>query len=374
MGDQGQPPTASVGGTSGSQTEHGTANESHIGDTYEVPKFEEHSSFTALKDRIRHHYELASDYYYSLWGQHIHHAYFQSADDTKETGQVNLIKLLLSISELQENSTVLDVGCGIGGTTRHLARELGCTVTGITISGRQVAIANRLTNEEASSNGTTSTSTTADSSTPETTSDTPAFHALGTKSGKVRFLELDAEKMESRFNPASFDAVWISEALSHFPDKPLFFRNAARVLKTGGGKLVIADWFKADGAVLKDLEGGERDIKSIEDGMLLPPLKTQDEYVQLAEAAGLKVLHPPKDISKDVAKTWYVNDSKASSPAINSVLITDISWQLISSPSLWAFAISQGRDGLAFLQAFRAMRSGYASGAFRYAVMAFEKA
>lgn len=51
----------------------------------------------------------------------------------------------------------------------------------------------------------------------------------------------------------------------------------------------------------------------------------------------------------------------------------DISWDLIASPSLWAFAISQGRDGLSFLQAFRAMRRGYANGTFRYAVMAFEK-
>ena len=51
----------------------------------------------------------------------------------------------------------------------------------------------------------------------------------------------------------------------------------------------------------------------------------------------------------------------------------DISWSLVSSPSLWAFAISQGRDGLAFLQAFRAMRRGYANGTFRYAVMCFEK-
>ena len=89
--------------------------------------------------------------------------------------------------------------------------------------------------------------------------------------------------------------------------------------------------------------------------MLLPPLCTQADYVALAGAAGLKVLHEPKDISKEVAKTW------------------DISWTLVSSPSLWAFAISQGRDGLAFLQAFRAMRRGYANGSFRYAVMAFEK-
>lgn len=66
MGDQAQPPTARAGETLGSQTVHGTT-EGHIGDTYEVPKVEEHSSFAALKDRIRHHYELASDYYYSLW-------------------------------------------------------------------------------------------------------------------------------------------------------------------------------------------------------------------------------------------------------------------------------------------------------------------
>lgn len=34
---------------------------------YEVPAAEPFVSFEALKARIRHHYELASDYYYSLW-------------------------------------------------------------------------------------------------------------------------------------------------------------------------------------------------------------------------------------------------------------------------------------------------------------------
>lgn len=181
--------------------------------------------------------KLLTNDFHSVRGQHIHHAYFQSPEDTKETGQVNLIKLLLSISDLQPNSAVLDVGCGIGGTTRHLARELGCTATGITISGRQVAIANRLTSEEQSKSPSPNPTTPAEPSTSTSTvgnSDSIAFRGLGTKSGKVRFLELDAEKMESRFDPASFDAVWISEALSHFPDKPLFFRNAARVLKSGG--------------------------------------------------------------------------------------------------------------------------------------------
>jgi tocopherol O-methyltransferase len=34
---------------------------------YDIPEPEPFISFNALKDRIRHHYELASDYYYSLW-------------------------------------------------------------------------------------------------------------------------------------------------------------------------------------------------------------------------------------------------------------------------------------------------------------------
>jgi len=40
------------------------------------------------------------------------------------------------------------------------------------------------------------------------------------------------------------------------------------------------------------------------DGMLLPPLCTAADYVSLATSAGLTVLAEPKDISKDVSKTW----------------------------------------------------------------------
>jgi SAM-dependent methyltransferase len=192
----------------------------------------------------------------------------------------------------------------------------------------------------------------------------------------VRFLELDAEKMGDFFSSSpgrsssrnsssssapgkeevkeeeeagAFDVVWISEALSHFPDKALFFRNAHRLLRGGGrGRLVLADWFKAEGLV----EGGaefERDIRPIEgalllfslllffffffflsamqrkgrlligyaDGMLLPPLCTQQEYVNMAAAAGLQVLSAPKDISADVSKTWYVSSRAASGLVIN---------------------------------------------------------
>ena len=52
----------------------------HPGDQHEVPQYEAHTSDASLKDRIKQHYEIASDYYYTLWyvkrsqpGEDVHH-------------------------------------------------------------------------------------------------------------------------------------------------------------------------------------------------------------------------------------------------------------------------------------------------------------
>ncbi|EPE05510.1 methyltransferase domain-containing protein [Ophiostoma piceae UAMH 11346] len=329
--------------------------ETSLSRQYDTPMGLAHTTMQALKDRIKLHYDLASDYYLSLWGEHIHHGYWPTdeskAGESKEVAQANLIQLLLDVSGLKDKKDlrVLDVGCGVGGTSRYLAAHLGATVTGITISTRQVELATKLAAEHEPTTDDDARAPAPAGATPDKTGiDTP-FIAVGT--GRVRFVELDAEKMGDVFaaETAKFDVVWISEALSHFPDKALFFRNAAAVLGADG-RLVVADWFKGIDLTQKVFDA---DIKPIEDGMLLPPLCTQADYVQLATDAGLKVHSAPKDISGDVKKTW------------------DLSWNLVQNPSLWAFALSQGRDGIAFLQAFRAMRRGYANGSFRYAVMSF---
>ncbi|KAI0147080.1 tocopherol O-methyltransferase [Xylariaceae sp. FL1272] len=319
-----------------------TKAEVHPGDEHEIPEFEAHESFASLKERIKKHYEIASDYYYSLWGQHIHHGYFKSPSDTKEVAQVNLINYLLEISDLPKGGRILDVGCGVGGTSRFLAKEHACRVTGITISGRQVEIAKKITDSELAS-------------VKDDTNQGINAYPLG---GNCTFIELDAEKMLEHFSTngqpaASFDGVWISEALSHFPNKPLFFKSAFELMVPGKSSyLVIADWFKAPNL---SPEQEKTDISPIEDGMLLPPICTADQYVEMAQQVGFKVRQAPIDISSEVAKTW------------------DISWALVSSPSLWMFAIAQGRDGLAFLQAFRAMKRVYANKTFQYAIMCFEK-
>ena len=240
---------------------------------------------------------------------------------------------------------MLDVGCGIGGTSRYLAREKRSQVIGITISDEQVRLARKMSGGDENSEGPISQSPVAGEQ---------KAPIDGSAHGSVRFIELDAEKMGEHFvSNDKFDTVWISEALSHFPNKPLFFRNAFTLLNPGpGSKLVIADWFRAENLSPQQLQN---DIKPIEDGMLIAPLCTVAEYVSLAESAGFKQRSPPQDISQEVAKTW------------------DISFSLISDPALWKLALAAGGDAVGFLRAFQAMRRGYKSGAFRYAVMVFEK-
>ena len=121
-------------------------------------------------------------------------------------------------------------------------------VTGLTISGRQVEIAKDLTAKEAGGE--------------QEKIDAAGFTKLG--DGRVRYVELDAEKMGDFFSTApeeaTFDCVWISEAMSHLPDKELFFRNASALLNAGG-KLVVADCFKAEQLTSTQMEA---DIKPIE--------------------------------------------------------------------------------------------------------------
>ena len=162
--------------------------------------------------------------------------------------QTRLVELLLERSELRAGSQVLDVGCGLGGTSRFLAKKMGCSVSGITISGQQVKLARDLSVKEAGSG--------------EGEVGESGFTGLG--DGRVRFLELDAEKMGDYFSERetkmSFDCIWITEAMSHLPNKELFFRNAAMLLKAGG-KLVVADWFKAEELTEAQMDA---DIRPIE--------------------------------------------------------------------------------------------------------------
>ncbi|MER3433530.1 MAG: SAM-dependent methyltransferase [Leptolyngbya sp. ERB_1_1] len=148
------------------------------------------------------------------WGEHIHLGHYGSPPRSKDflKAKSDFVHEMVrwgGLDKLPTGTTVLDVGCGIGGSSRILAKDYGFQVTGITISPGQVKRAQELTPPEIS----------------------------------ARFQQDDA--MNLSFPEASFDVVWCIEAGPHMPDKAVFAKELMRVLKPGG-ILVVADWNQRD--------------------------------------------------------------------------------------------------------------------------------
>jgi len=272
------------------------------------------ANVASLKDRITCHYDELSPLYRDLWGVHIHHGYWKDGNETKEEAQEQLIIELAKRAQIKLGSRILDVGCGMGGSAIALSGHFGASVLGVTISSAQVAIGNDLA------------------------------HLSG---ADVELLRMDAETLELT---ETFDVVWSVEAISHLSNKTACFRSMAKLLEPGG-KIVVADWFKAPDVTMDQ----EREfIVPIERTMLVPKLERIASYTAWMQQEGLNVTQVA-DFSAKVSKTW------------------DIATGLIGNPALWKFAATRGRDFVAFLEGFAAMRAGYRSKTLSYGVIVAEK-
>ena len=145
-----------------------------------------------------------------LWGEHIHLGFYpefkKNVDFRKAKVQfVHELVKWSGLYKLPKGSRILDVGCGIGGSSRILAKYYGFNVTGITISPAQVKRARELTSSKLSCN----------------------------------FQVMDA--LDLKFEDGTFDAIWSVEAGAHMNDKNKFADEMLRTLRPGG-YLALADW------------------------------------------------------------------------------------------------------------------------------------
>ena len=88
---------------------------------------------------IRWHYDLTTAFYRLLCGQHIHHGLWEpelgvAVGESSRAAQIHLINTLATKAAIGAEQRVLDVGCGMGGSSIHLARTRDCDLTGITLS------------------------------------------------------------------------------------------------------------------------------------------------------------------------------------------------------------------------------------------------
>ena len=101
-----------------------------------------------LKIGIAGFYDRSSALWEEVWGEHMHHGYYipENRTDHKQA-QIDLIDEVLKwagVDDANPPKSIVDVGCGIGGSSRHIAKKYGCTAKGITLSPYQAKRGNDL--------------------------------------------------------------------------------------------------------------------------------------------------------------------------------------------------------------------------------------
>ena len=278
-------------------------------------------SFT-LSQRIQQFYDASSGLWEQTWGEHMHHGYY-GPDGTQKgdrrQAQVDLIEELLRWSALSTPpQTILDVGCGIGGSTLYLAEKYGATATGITLSPVQ---AERAT----------------------------ARAAAAGLSDQTQFLVADALKMP--FADESFDLVWSLESGEHMPDKTQFLQECCRVLKPGG-ILIMVTWCH------REATSPQPALTTAEQALLgniyriyhLPYVISLSEYAAIARSLPLNDIRTA-DWSQAVAPFW-----------------TDVMWSALN-PQAMIGVLLAGWQTLQGAFAVFYMAQGYQQGLIRYGLL-----
>jgi len=276
-----------------------------------------------LTQRIQQFYDDSSNLWEQIWGEHMHHGYYGPTGSQKKDrrqAQIDLIVKLLQWAGVQSAQNILDVGCGIGGSSLYLAQKFDATVTGITLSPVQAARAK----ERA---------------------------AQAQLSLKTQFQVADALNLPLSDN--SFDLVWALESGEHMPDKVRFMQECYRVLQPGG-TLIMVTWCHrpTDRGPLTVDE--QRHLEEIYRVYCLPYVISLPEYEAIARNLSFQNIRTA-DWSMAVAPFWdVVIDS-----AFNPVAI----WGLLCSG--WGTIQAALSLGL--------MRRGYERGLIRFGLLCGSK-
>jgi tocopherol O-methyltransferase len=215
--------------------------------------------------QIRNHYDRLSFWYRTLWGEHIHHGYWED-NESVATAQIQLMERLAEKAGIPRAVNVLDIGCGLGGSAFWLAEKYNCRVTGLTISPVQARMAKK------------------------------KAKAIGL-SDQVQFQVADINVWQPQ--RGSIDVIWIMEGSEHFRDQKGFFERCAFALNPGG-ILAMCAWLRGDRPFRRE---EEELITMIGRAMLSASLNTLEEHKAWMRDAGLNV-ETAQDITQNVAPTW----------------------------------------------------------------------
>lgn len=172
------------------------------------------TSSTSYNESVISYYDKAEVSYRDIWdlerSMALHYGYWDSTVKTFPESLHKMNQVLASVLNPRPGSTILDAGCGVGGSSIFLASAFNCKTTGISLSKKQVESAKK--------------------------------NAAKNKVSQQCLFQV-GDFLQTNFEDNSFDGIWALESVCHATDKGQFLKEAFRILKPGG-RLIMADGFK----------------------------------------------------------------------------------------------------------------------------------
>eukprot|EP01102_Stenamoeba_stenopodia_P002911 TRINITY_DN1282_c0_g1_i1.p1 TRINITY_DN1282_c0_g1~~TRINITY_DN1282_c0_g1_i1.p1 ORF type:complete len:351 (+),score=93.46 TRINITY_DN1282_c0_g1_i1:169-1221(+) len=217
---------------------------------------------------VNQYFDLATDFYLWGWGQSFHF----SVRHKREGFEASIARheyYLAHKLEIKKGYRVLDVGCGVGGPMRNIARFGECDVTGINNNDYQIKTGTRINQQQGLDK-------------------------------QCRFVKGNFNTLP--FEDNTFDAVFEIEATAHAANKRLVYGEIFRVLKPGQyfGSYEWCLTNKYDPNNPKHVESK----KGIEEGDGLPGIATTDEVVEALKDVGFEVVEA-HDRALDCEIPWW---------------------------------------------------------------------
>jgi tocopherol O-methyltransferase len=229
-----------------------------------------------------------------------------------------LTRHLADKARIKRGDRVLDVGCGIGGSSLWLSENLKASTLGITISQAQLEIARRLAKE---------------------------------RNANSTFLLMNAEEMQF---DETFDVIWAVACSTHFQNQGKFVESASAFLKPGG-RFVIFDWMSNENVI--DINN-DRYLKPVNEGMLLASLCSTNTYLELFIRNSYRITYS-EDVTNYTVKTW------------------DDAISVIKDPGIFKYATRINKKEIAqilhFFKSVRAMKAAIKKGKMKAAIIVAEK-
>ncbi|XP_058073696.1 cycloartenol-C-24-methyltransferase-like isoform X2 [Magnolia sinica] len=220
-------------------------------------------------DMVNKYYDLVTSFYEYGWGESFHFAARWKGESLGESIKQHEHFLALQLG-LKPGMKVLDVGCGIGGPQREIARFSSTVITGLNNNEYQISRGTEL-------------------------------NRLARVDESCNFVKADFMKMP--FCDDSFDAIYAIEATCHAPDVLGCYKEIYRVLKPGQC-FAAYEWCMTDS--FDPNNKNHQKIKAeVELGNGHPDIRSMEQCLDALKLAGFEVLWE-KDLATDSPVPWYL--------------------------------------------------------------------